>query len=422
MKKTLLAVIFTLVFVCIFAFGASAYENDYYYIDMPGSFAVTEDGTGVMFEKEDGTTVIIECGDADGLDFGTMSVSEQILFDNELQELYAADGLTIEYYDSYYEAGDYGDSIMSFTFQYQMNGMLIYYVEGACLVQDDMLYSLVGMYNDESDYDELDEALGTFSTKASGYTGDGSYGDYSDDEEIYVDTIDYTSNSGEASIRLPGDFIEIEATSPIESQWVSYEGDFSVAYMETENTDNESLADLSESDLRSFCNSVCASSGDAITDAVPSQYEVNGAKGVRIDATFSSSGIEAEMSIFCFATTEKIIAIYAYNYGGADESLIVNIMDTFVVNGEILENGTGFSGGSGSTFIFIGIIAVLVIIIIVLLGSNASKKKRKAAQPAPVATGYNPYGQPNQYSQPNQYGQPVNNNNNFNQGMNNNNF
>ena len=185
MKKTLLTVLTILTLVCLFAFGASAYETEYYSIDVPDTYTCQEaDGT-VTFASSDAVITII-CTDAEGESIANITATEQVAYDDLIKQTYSAYG-TVNNYESYFESeGDAG--MMAFTFEIADSTITSDTVtaEGILYTENDLFYHIVVLIINMDAYDEVQDILDTL--EVDPYAGAGS-ADTSEPEVIPSDPV-----------------------------------------------------------------------------------------------------------------------------------------------------------------------------------------------------------------------------------------
>ena len=158
MKKTLLTVLVTLTMVCLFAFGASAYECDDFSIDVPDDYTITENDNGVVIQK-DGVVITIYCGDAMGDTFVNITEAKKTAYDNIVKGSYESYGTIVDYESNFVDDGSAG----AMTFSFELTGGTIEGdVEGLMYIENDYLYHAVLILTDDELYDEAEDIMETF--------------------------------------------------------------------------------------------------------------------------------------------------------------------------------------------------------------------------------------------------------------------
>lgn len=251
MKKTLLTILFTLTLVCLFAFGASAYENDYFSMDIPDDYVVSEEDSMVTAQKS-GVVITVTWGDAMGDTFANLTDAQKTGYDNTVKNTYKEYG-TITDYSSDFAANE-DVSAMSFSFNLS-GGSIDGVVEGIMLIADDYLYHAVFIITDESLYDEASKISDTFMPKFMS-------AEIADPEEIYPEAGNTVGAiSGDLyeteyyTVKNPAGFTLKTESTDENSTWVS-EGASALSIIVTDNTIGVNYGNLNSKELETVKNTV----------------------------------------------------------------------------------------------------------------------------------------------------------------------
>lgn len=253
MKKTLLTILFTLTLVCLFAFGASAYENDYFELDIPSDY-VTSEEDDMFTAQKDGVVITVTWGDAMGDTFANITDAQKAGYDNSVKDSYKEYG-TITDYSSEFAENEYF-SAMAFSFNLS-GGSIDGIVEGVMIIADDYLYHIVFIVTDDSLYDEALKISETFTPKFASFEA-------ANPEEIYPDADNTVGAvSGDYyeteyyTIKHPEGFTLTDESTEENSAWTSGNAS-ALSIIVAENAIGVNYGNLSEKELEGLKNTVKA--------------------------------------------------------------------------------------------------------------------------------------------------------------------
>ncbi len=333
MKKTFLTVLFVMTVVCLFAFGASAYENDYFSIDVPAGYTQEASENGLTIEKSDEIMIIIDCSESVEINFGDLTSSEKTEYEDIIKDSFTNEsaGISVEDLVSEFEGYEDGSSAMIYGFEYAYAGEILYYVEGMMVYESGILHHIAIMVDDTAHFEEAYDILDTYTPKSlSG----------SDEPSVEKAPVKFTSKNGTVSLELPADFSEISAMGIIEKQWMTSDSTFSVAYATIENTDKEALAGITSAELKAYSDEFTASAGDSFKNTAPSIVTVNGYEGIKITGDLLITGVTAYATIYIFATEDEVHCVYFYDYSGSNGALEREVINSLAIYDEILVKPT----------------------------------------------------------------------------------
>ena len=308
MKKTITVLLAVLTFACLLAFGASAYEHEYFNIDVPSDYTVNEASDSVQFRKDDEVSITFGVKVGDDTDFYNMSEAERASWDDKVKSLYTSDGVISEYESSFDGDGATASAMgYSFTYSNPDDESDYVYVEGVIYSEGGVLYSVILMYVEDADYDEIEAIV-----ESINFTPEGS----SSENSVAANGIRYTSSDGALSLTIPAGFAETENVAPLDAMWMPENGEaYAIATLVTENTLHEVLIGLDAQEIEKVKNDVVTGSGNALQNAYAEQITINGMQGLRVYGDYVSGADEADMEAYMFSTYDTLYVVYFYDYG-----------------------------------------------------------------------------------------------------------
>lgn len=333
MKKTLLTVLFTLTLVCLFAFGASAYENDYFSMDIPSDYVVSEED-GMVTAQKSGVVITVTYGDAMGDTFANLTEAQKIGYDDIVKDTYKEYG-TISDYTSDFAGNDYA-SAMTFSFALS-GGTIDGAVEGIMFVEDDYLYHAVFIITDESLYDEATAISETFKPNTNSF-------EVLDPEEITDDTTDTIGAINDGyyeteyyTIKMPDGFSLSDESTDENSTWTS-EGASALSVIVAENTVGADYSKLSENELKALENSVKATYenlGATKFDSLSCERAtLNGISCVNYKVECTLYGAEFSVNGYILTNDDNVYTIEAACSNTEDAAALDAALDTLALEGE----------------------------------------------------------------------------------------
>ncbi len=458
MKKTLLLIMTVLTMVCIFALSSSAYEHKYYTIDVPEGYDIIEEDGTVQFVKSDDVFFTIAYKENDYTDFYNMSEEERADWDETLKEACASIG-TVSDYESEFDGNGVSASAMFYycVITNPEDTSEAYDVEGMVYSEGGILYNILIIYSEDTDYSEIEamaESL-VFITDGSGSSSASTPSQNSD--------LNYESSDGVFAFSVPLDFIYSGAEAPLDASWTSDSELFIITTLCADNTLHEAMAGLDDAGVEKTKNEVVMGAGNALQNAEAESVNIGFCEGVHIYGDYVSGANSADVDIYMFATYDTMYAIYFYDFGDADAASYKRaVLNTLNIDGDILyaeineepvvttqpsqpatvpstqptvptvpadvteqtttaenneeDDDKDEEKDNSTLYIIIGAVVLIVIVAIIAIVFISNNKKKAPQIPAPQYTQpYNPQQYPTQNPPMNNY----NNNGGFDQ---NNNF
>lgn len=334
MKKILLAVLTVLTMVCIFTFVASAYEHEYFSIDVPSDFIVSETSDGAQFTNSEGVFILINVKENDYTDFYNMSEADRTLWDDKIKGVYSAEGVINEYESSFNGDGISASAMgYSFTLTNPDDASDYIYIEGVVYSDSGILYNTILMYDEDADYDEIEEIVSSLN-----FTPEGSESSSDNSDTAPMGGIHYISDDGVFSLTVPEGFAATDAPDPLDAMWMPTDGgDYAISTFVTDNILHEALANLDAAGIEKIKNDVVSGAGNGLTDAKAEQVTVSGKEGVHIYGNYASDTGATTMEIYMFSTYDKLYAVYFYDFGDDNaEAYMRETINSINITGDIL--------------------------------------------------------------------------------------
>jgi len=333
MKKILLSVLAVITMVCIFAFGASAYENEYFSLDVPSDYEVTEDGNIVQFNKEEKVLITINTNENDYTDFYNMPSSECAKWDEKIKDAYSSIG-TISNYESEFDGDGVSKSAMFYSFDFSNpdDASEVYTAEGMVWSENGIVYNIFVLMADDEAYSEAQQIMETIE-----FTPSGSSSGAVASQKIY-----YEGDNGNFTLTVPAGLDVVDAPAPIDKMWCTESGTYAISTFITDNLLHEALANLDSAAMEKMKNDVVAGANYNLKNAKAEDAVFRGIEGLHIYGDYDNGSNTATMDVYMFSTYEKLYAVYFYDFGDYNaDTYKREVLNTLNIEGEIL-------GASGS--------------------------------------------------------------------------
>lgn len=330
MKKTLLTALITLTLVCLFAFGASAYQNDYFSIDIPSDYVISDEGTMFTAQKS-GAVITITCGDAMGDTFANLTAAQKSGYDDIIKNTYKEYG-TISNYTSEF-GGEKDLSVMAFSFTIT-GGTLDGIVEGVMYIIDDFLYHAVYIVSDEALYDEVVAISDTF--KPNSVAADTAKPDANTSDSAITTGADDGYSTKYYTMGTPEGFTLRDDSTEERTMWITTNGS-ALSIVVTDNTIGADYGALNASELetlKSTIRTTYENLGVTSFESLECESTVfNGISCANYKVECALSGGDISVNGYILSTEDNIITIEAACRNTEDAAAVSAALRLFKIAG-----------------------------------------------------------------------------------------